>query len=660
MTLYRQLVAFTLVLFLVLFAGTWFARLQTMRAFLGAQLESHAQDTATSLGLSISHQIQDLQQDLPVAETMISAVFDRGYYQFIRLLDTGRQVRVDRTLEVKIEDVPDWFVRMFPLDAPEVGANVMVGWIQAGTLLVKSHPGYAYQTLWQGTVSMTWWFVTCGVFVLVAGGIGLRVLLRPLVRVEQQAEALCRREYQFQDCIPRTRELRRVVEVMNRMTRKVQEMFQEQAALDEEMRRQAYRDEVTGLGNRRYFAGQVGAHLDRRDSDSTGVIFLVQLRQLERVNNETGRAAGDALLERGASLIREAAAGFEQAVLGRLSGADFGVYLPDAPCWAAEILAADILKRLSSLFTAGMAPEENVGHVGAATHDTAVALQRLLSEADLALRTAAKSGPNAWHVRTVAQEAGDTLAGRQQWKAAIQKALDTHQIRIFAQTVVAANDRQRILHLELFSRIVQDDGKLISAGTFLPFAEHLNLVARLDRMVLEQVGRLDGGRFGAQWVAVNLSPSSLRDEGFSKWVTTFLDQLPSASPRIIFEFTEFGAIQHLDRVHKFRDQVQRKGHAIGLDQYGRGFSHLGYLQSLRPEYVKIDRSYSAELKGDQSDSRFFVASLGSVAHSIDIAVIAEGVETESQLQAFEGLPIDGLQGYLVDTPRRLDEIGQAG
>lgn len=660
MTLYRQLVAFTLVLFLVLFIGTWVARLQTTRAFLGAQLETHAQDTATFLGLSISQQIRDLEQDLPVAETMISAVFDRGYYRFIRLEDTERQVVVDHTLEVKIEDVPDWFDRMFPLDAPEAESNVMAGWIKAGTLRVKSHPGYAYQALWQDTVRMTWWFVVCGAFVLVAGGVGLRLLLRPLLRVEQQAESLCRKEYQLQERIPRTKELRRVVEVMNRMTRKVREMFQEQAALAEEMRRQAYQDEVTGLGNRRYFTGQVGAHLERGDSDPTGVLFLVQLRQLERVNSEMGRAAGDALLERGASLIREAADGFEQAVLGRLSGTDFGVYLPDAPAWAAETVAADILKRLHGLFTAGMAPEENVAHVGAATHETPVALRRLLAEADLALRTAARSGPNAWQVRTVTREADDALAGRQQWKAAIEQALDSHRIRLLAQTVVAANDRQQVLHLELFSQIVQENGKLISAGMFLPFAEHLNLVARLDRLVLEQVGRLDVGRLGVQQVAVNLSPASLGDEGFAQWIAAFLEQLPSACPRIVFEFTEFRAVQHLERVHQFRDQVRRKGHAIGLDHYGRGFSHLGYLQSLRPEYVKIDRAYSAELKGDQSDSRFFIASLGSVAHSIDIAVIAEGVETESQLQALDGLPIDGLQGYLVERPRPLEEMDRNG
>ena len=659
MTLYRQLVAFTLILFVLLFAGTWIARLQTTRAFLAAQLESHAQDTATFLGLSVSQQIQDLEQDLPIAETMISAVFDRGYYRFIRLVDTGQQVLVDRTLEVKIEDVPDWFIGMFPLETPEAGANVMAGWIQAGTLRVKSHPGYAYQTLWQDTVRMTWWFAACGLFVLVAGGIGLRFLLHPLVRVEQQAEALCRREYQLQERIPRTRELRRVVEVMNRMTRKVKEMFQEQAALAEEIRRQAYQDEVTGLGNRRYFTGQVGVHLGRRDTAPAGVLLLVQLRQLERVNREKGRAAGDALLERAASLIREASAGFEQAVLGRLAGADFGVYLPDTPAWAAEALAGGIVDRLGTLFVEKMLPEENVGHVGVSPHGTAVSLGRLLAEADLALRTAAQSGPNSWHVRPVTEEAGGTPMGEQQWKTALQQAFETGRIRFFAQTVVASDDR-RPLHLELFTKIVQDNGQLISAGVFLPFAEHLNLVPRLDRLVLEAVGRLQTERLGARWVAVNLSPSSLRDDAFRQWVVSFLQRLPTACPRIIFEFSEFGAVQHLDLVRQFRDQARSRGHAIGLDHYGRGFSHLGYLQTLQPEYVKIDRAYSAELGDRQGDSRFFIGSMCSVAHSIDIAVIAEGVETEDQLRLIKEVPVDGLQGYLIDTPKPLEEIGGKG
>ena len=141
MTLYRQLVIFTLFLFFILFSGTWLAKLQSTRSFLIDQLESHAQDTATSLGLSISQ--YEIDEDVTVIETMVNAVFDRGYYRIVRYSDVQGNVLVERVLEVKIENVPQWFISLIPLKTPEASANVMIGWRQAGTVYVKSHPGYA-------------------------------------------------------------------------------------------------------------------------------------------------------------------------------------------------------------------------------------------------------------------------------------------------------------------------------------------------------------------------------------------------------------------------------------------------------------------------------------------------------------------------------------
>jgi diguanylate cyclase (GGDEF)-like protein len=658
MTLYRQLIIFTLILFLLLFAGSWYAKLESTRSFLADQLESHAQDTATSLGLSISQYIQDIEQDLPIAESMISAVFDRGYYRFIKLVDTHQAVLINLVLDVKIENVPDWFIQMFPIDTPEASANVMTGWIQAGTVHVESHPGYAYKTLWEDTVRMTWWFLACGVFVIIVGGIGLRFLLRPLVMVEQQADALCRKEYRIQERIPWTKELRRMVEAMNRMTVKVKEMFEEQVVHAESLREHAYHDDLTGLGNRRYFASQITARLDRRGGAAKGVVLLIQVHELERLNKERGFAAGDALLKRVADLLREATATHANAVLAHLEGGDFGIYLPDTPPWEAESIASNIAENLARLVAEDITLTDNVGHVGASTYEVSTTLARLLSEADLALRTAILAGPNAWSVRAITEEAEKMPLGEQQWKVSLEKALQERSVTLAAQPVVKTGDRDQLLHLEIFSRIVQEDGKLLSAGVFLPFAEQLGLVSALDRLVLEQLKALDARHLGVTWVAVNVSPTSLRDDAFRQWVKSFLNNLPATAPRIIFEFTEFGAVHSLDLVKAFRAGVKDKGHALGLDHYGQSFSHLGYLQSLHPDYVKIDRAYTGELKDEESDSRFFIGSLCSVAHSIDIAVIAEGVETEQQFEVLKALHIDGIQGYLIDKPRPLEEVGK--
>ena len=649
MTLYRQLIIFTLVLFFLLFAGTWYAKLDSTRSFLVDQLESHAQDTATSLGLSVSQHV--IKNDMPSVESMINAVFDRGYYEIIKLVDAKEKVMIERVQSVKIENVPPWFIRWIPLKTPEASANVMSGWIQAGTIVVKSHPGYAYKTLWEDMVSTTLWFIACGLFVLIAGGFGLRFLLRPLVLVERQADALCRKEYELQERVPWTKELRRVVEAMNRMTCKVKEMFEEQVTQAEGLRERSYHDPVTGLGNRRYFDTQITARLDRRDSVTKGILLLIKLNDLDKLNQLKGFQAGDEFLKRVTALLQEATKQYASCALARLTGGDFGIFLPDAPPWDAATIAGGVANQLSGLAAEQLAVTDNIGYVGAATYEATTTLGRLLSEADQALTAARQTGPNGWNVRAITGETDKAPLGQQQWKDMLEKALRERRISLDAQPVVKTTDRNHLLHLEIFSRIIQEDGKFLSAGVFMPLAERLKLVSSIDRIVLEEVMQLDSSRLAVGNIAVNVSPASLQDDAFRQWLQTALKNLPKTAPRIIFEFSEFSAIQNLNLVKDFSIFVREYGHAMGLDHYGQSFSNLGYLKSMRPDYVKIDRAYTGELKDEESDSRFFIGSLCSVAHSIDIKVIAEGVETEQQWQILRELNLDGIQGYIVDKPK---------
>jgi EAL domain-containing protein (putative c-di-GMP-specific phosphodiesterase class I) len=345
-------------------------------------------------------------------------------------------------------------------------------------------------------------------------------------------------------------------------------------------------------------------------------------------------------------------------VPARLTGGDFGIYLPDTPPFEAQAVASELANRLGRLASEDLSITGNIGHVGAATYEASTTIGRLLSEADLALRTAAQSGPNAWHVASITEDTYKMPLGEQQWRLSLKKALKRGAVRLLAQPVVRTAARDEVIHLEIFSRIIQEDGKPLSAGVFLPFAEQLNLVSTLDRQVMERVKELDPGRLGAGMVAVNVSPASLREDNFRQWVKSFLEAFPTAAPRIIFEFTEYGAVHNLELVKEFRAWVLAKGHFLALDHYGQGFTNPGYLQSLRPEYVKIDRAFTGELKDEESDSRFYVGSLCSVAHSIDISVIAEGVETESQWEILKKLNIDAVQGYLIDKPRPVEDMGK--
>ena len=654
MTLVRQLFLGASLLFLLVLAGVEAIYLTNARHYMQQQLESHSQDAATSLGLWLAT-VKPFE-DRALIEAVVNTSFDRGYYQRITYTDPRGEVLIDRKLPVKVEDVPQWFVKLVPLKTPEAEADVMAGWNQGGTILVKSHPGYAYETLWNEVVAMTAWFAGCAVFMLAAVGIGLRLLLKPLAAVERQADALGRGEYELQDPLPRTREFKSVAEAMNRMTVKVKEMFGEQAARAEGLQERAYHDPLTGIGNRRFFESQVGA--DLAEAQGRGLLILARVHALEALNTERGLQAGDELLKRVASLLQEAVSCYADAVLSRLTGGDFGIFLAHHSPSEAEIVATEVANGLGRLAREGLSLSDNIANLGVAAYEGSVTLSRLLSEADLALSAAQNKGANGWELRAVSGESALPM-GQQQWKESLVQALKERRVTLDAQAVIENTQERHVRQLELFARIAQEDGTALDAALFLPIAERLKLVSSIDRMVIEEALRFDFRSIGVERIAVNISPTSLEDEGFRGWLHGYLKGLPAGAPHINFEFSEFAAVQHLELIREFAAAVRACGHGIGLDHYGRSFSKLGYLKSLRPEYVKIDRAYTGELLSGENDSGFYVASLCSVAHSIDIAVVAEGVESEEQAAVLKELNLDAMQGYFFGRPRPLSSFTAA-
>ena len=645
MTLYRQIVMVILVVFPLLFAGTLTVAVERTRIFLKEQLQSHAQDTATSLGLSLSPHMQD--EDLPTMKSMVDAIFDRGYYREIKVEKTDGTPLIVRDQDVKIEGVPAWFVAHLPLDTPEAKAAVMAGWKLAASVYVSSHPGYAYDQLWQTATRIFYWFAALALLALALAMVALHFLLKPLQAVERQAEALCARKYQFQERLPRTRELRRVVVAMNRMTEKVKAMFAEQASSAERLREQAYRDSLTGLGNRRYFDSQLQARLLGSEEAGNGALLLVQLKDLRALNERLGFEAGDRLVAAAARVIEQAVAGVEGAVIARLTGADFGLLLPSVSSAQADDLAKSLAGALGQMSSQGLSESSNVGHVGVAMYEPGRQPGEVLAEADNALRAAQSAGENAWQRY---QAEGAAMPGRREWKARLEEVINAGTVVLEGQQVVDAAETGKVLHREVFVRIPNPEGGLWNAGVFMPTAEQLGLARDIDRIVVRQVLEHLGSRSEAVPVAVNLSPASLRNEEFVSWLLGALERAGALRAGIIFELPEFGAVRDLEAVRNFAARVRDLGHGVALDHFGRSFSSFGYLQSLRPEYVKIDRAYT---RLADRDDQFFVESLCSVAHSLDILTIAEGVEDQERWEALKQLHVDGIQGYVAGRPEGL-------
>ena len=652
MTLYRQITLSIILLLLAAFLGTVIISTQNLRTFLLTQLETHAQDTATSLGLSLSTPMQ--AHDMTTITSMVNAVFDRGYYRQLDITTLNGDTLLSRSSQTKNSKVPKWFTDIIDLQPPVAEALVMSGWQQAGKVQVTSHPGYAYGELWLNTVDTFRWFLVLASVITVIGLIAVNILLRPLRLIESQADAICNATYPLQKKLPRTRELQRVVMAMNRMSGKISSIFAEQSALTERLRKQAYEDPVTGLGNRRYFDRQLQTLLESREDSSLGALLLLELHGLSEFNLSAGYQEGDRLLQCTARLISNRIKNIDNCFSARVSGASYGIVAVGMHKAGAELLADELCYDLLQLRADGLARTENIGHVGVALWKHQDAVHDLLAEADTALRAAQSSGNNNWKRFIPSSALHEHSHGSGHWCKILQQALDSGSIMLFTQPVTAiGNNSIALPHQELLLRIPDQDGKLITASVFMPMAERIGLATDIDKFAVSKLLEHMQAENDKQPVyAINLSSCSLHNPVFIQWLCCRLQNAPACAWRLFIEIPEYGALINIQDTRNLIERLGALGCHCGIDHFGRGFYSFGYLRNIKIRYLKIDGSYTRGIDSEE-DNQFLIQALTKTAHSVDIAVIAQAVETRAERDTLENMHLDGIQGFLNGIPHPL-------
>ena len=646
MTLSRQLTLLIAALVALLFLGTFSISVLNTRAYLEQQLASHAQDAATSLGLSAtSHFASD---DRALVTSMVNAMFHRGDYLMIRLETLQGEAWIERTTDRLTDTVPGWFVRAFALSPPERSATMMSGWRQMGRVRVVSHPGLAYEKLWQTTRQTLSLFLLVALLVLLSALFGLRLLLRPIKAIEAQAEAICNREYVTSDRPPFTLEFRRVVEAMDRLSEKVGRMLGEAEGVATRLRQQAYQDPVTGLANRRQFMEVLEHRVNDPELFGSGAVLLVQLRDVKAFNLAHGYTAGDRLLADAAQRLAAAVADLPHTTVAHLSGGDFGLLIEGISPPQLEQRAARLAEAVAGLCNRFPLESSDVGHVGAVPYAGQTATE-LLADADLALREAQAAGANAWRIQRVGQSRTPPRASST-WRALIEQALDRGLFDILRQPVVTGGEGA-LLHDEVFLRLRDPDNlnQDIAAAVFMPMAESVGLAPRVDRAVVSRVMQLfDAGEFEGR-VAVNLSPHSLVQDAFVEWLVETLNQRPEFAGRLVLEFPEYGVSSNVGPLEDLIGRLAGLGVGFSLDHFGKGFSSFAYLHSVKLDYLKIDGSFIRHLDS-RDDSHFFIKTVVDIAHGLDMQVIAESVEHAPVWTLLQGLGVDGGRGYLFGRP----------
>lgn len=643
MSFARQIQLLISLLLLVALGGSFAVNVFHAREYLNRQLGTHAQDTASALGLALGPVLA--QDDQAGMESMVTAIADRGYYQRVAVEDNRGSVLIERQSQIVVDAVPPWFVRWLPLQTPTRSALVMQGWRQTGQVLVSSHPGYAYRQLWEDAQTQFWWFGAAWLVALALVMLLVRFALAPLSDMEQQAQAISGGQFRLLARIPWTRELRQVALALNRMSGKVEHMLSEKLQAIKQLEQEANLDSLTGLFNRVFFEDRLRYLMQNDEEFSSGSLLLVRLSGLPDINQRWGFSAGDEMLQCAARLLGTFAAARQPAMTARIGGVELALLIQEQAPEEALALADRLLAAL-----AGLMSESGVNlpaaHIGIGLRSPAIDTPaKLLAQADMALRTAQSTGKFSRFM--CRQEAcAQVVHGAAEWRRRLEQVLQTNNLVLHRQPVFDAESMAPLYH-ELLARIGNADGGLIAAGVFMPLAQRAGLAQDFDRLIIRHA--LSTLPPGDARYAVNISRDSVLDVTFAPWLRQLLARMPVQAGRIVLEFTEQIAVEHAAQLDDLIERLAPTGCRFGFDQVGFAPDALVRIRHFRPWVIKSDGSLIQGLS-DNPAKRALLQMIQALAQDLDCQFVAAGVETLEQLQQLREMRVSALQGRMLAAP----------
>ncbi|WP_229726874.1 putative bifunctional diguanylate cyclase/phosphodiesterase [Sphingomonas alpina] len=442
------------------------------------------------------------------------------------------------------------------------------------------------------------------------------------------------------------RELSEARNALAKQVVQLQEQSHELAANESRAIHIANHDSLTEAPNRLAFRR---ALTDRARSNATFAVAMLDLDRFKLVNDTLGHLAGDELIRAICTILQESVP--EGGMVARLGGDEFGLLFDSPGAEAALMECERILRGCCGTFKVlgnSVQGGASIGVVVSAPLETRDPTD-LMRRADLALNDAKRDGRGV--ARLFDEGMDENIRLRRAIEGGLSLAIEKGELSLVYQPIIAREGLE-VVGFEALLRWNTEDHGPISPAVFIPIAEESNLIHELGDWVLDQsLAVLQG--WPGQYISVNFSPRQFRRHNFVGRIMESVQRAGIEPNRVQIEITETAIFDDADRAADTLYKLRQMGFRIALDDFGTGYSSLYNIRKFALDCLKIDRSFIDGM-GRERESAAIVQSIVHLGRSLGLGVIAEGVETEAQVQALRVAGCSHLQGYYFSRPVALE------
>lgn len=420
-------------------------------------------------------------------------------------------------------------------------------------------------------------------------------------------------------------------------------------------------DQLTGLKTRKEFERCIAQSVARaKKNDTFYVLIFVDILQFKVINNTCGYEVGDSFLREIANRIKSVV--FDEAMIGRIGGNEFGILLPIENDKKGYLMASEIKSAIEEKrFVSGdqsFAITAVVSLVGFDKDNNHVL--ELLRSVESAAEIGKKSGYKDIQLVRPGDEKMEERDEVMSWVARINRALDEGNLKIRCQMIYPIMEAQQSMpHFEVLLTVVDSNGEHLPPADFIKAAEEYSRMGSVDRWVIDSVlGWMQDNKNIVSKLggfSINLSGHSLNDETFLDFIFESLVRFQVPREKLIFEITETTAVANLEDAADFINEMRGIGCRFSLDDFGAGQSSYAYLKRLPVDFIKIDGAFVKNISNDDVDYAL-VKSITEMGHFLDKKIVAEFVSSEEILEVVRDIGVDYVQGYYLGKPVMIEDL----